>query len=428
MNQQKSLREYYKYDIFAFFNGFGGPTWGALTYYMSIPVAFLTFHHASKMQIGLITAIFWAGFAIPQVWAAYVSETKTIKKRFMVSVVILASFAWLIIGVYTLATGGANENLSIWLFLLLFAWSCSLTGMFMPANFSLLFKIIPSERLGQLLGIVFAIQFGGLVVAGPIITKIGVAFGEPVNYAILFLLTFAISVVIAFILLSIKEPEGEQIEGSPSLAAYLGKCIDIIKTDRTLTTFIIGKWLMSGHYVMLAFILAYRISERGFDPLKAGWFTSFHALGLFIGGFTITKIADSYGPKYMLLTSHIIAIIYTIIAWLVPSPAAWVIFAAFIISGLAQISDNVGYTNMCLFCCPTVDKSTYVAVTNVGVNIFTVPLPIILGLLMDRGVLTFNSTFAIMLGMMVVAVLYILVVMRNPGAYLEMKASQTPAA
>ena len=423
MSNKQSLKEYFKYDVFAFFNGFGGPTWGGLTYFIGIPVAYLTFLNASKMQIGLITAIFWAGFAIPQVWAAYASETKTIKKSFMAKVILLAGIAWLILGLYILFAKNSNPSLSIWLFLLLFAWSCSLTGMFMPANFSLLFKIIPTERLGQLLGIVFAIQFGGIVVAGPVITKINGSFGEPNSYAILFLLTAAVSIFISLVLLSIKEPEGDKIEGSPSVGAYIGKCMNIIKTDKTLSKFIIGKWLMSGHYVMMAFLLAYLMSERGFARADAGWFTSLNGLGLFIGGFTITKIADIYGPKQMLLTSHIIAIIYTVIAWLVPSSGTTIIFVAFLITGLAQISDNVGYTNMCLFCCPTIDKSTYVAVTNVGVNLFTVPLPIILGLLMDKGILNYNSTFTICMIMMVAAIIYILTVMKNPKAFTDMKAA-----
>jgi MFS family permease len=423
MNNKENLREYYKYNVFAFFNGFGGPTWGALTYYLSIAVAFLTFLKASSMQIGLVTAIFWAGFAIPQIWAAYVSETKTIKKGFMAKVVTLAGLAWIVLAVYIFITKASSASFTIWLFLILFLWSCSFTGMFMPANFSLLFKIIPSSRLGKLLGIIFAIQFGGLVIAGPVISTINRSSSEPMNYAIMFLLTGIIALVISLILLSIKEPEGDKIQGSLSLRAYLGKCFDIVKTDKTLSRFIIGKWLMSGHYIMLAFLLAYLIKERGFNPLSAGWFTSFHALGLFIGGFTITKIADIYGPKYMLLTSHLIAVIYTLIVWLIPTTSPVVIFVAFVITGLAQNSDNVGYTNMCLFCCPTIDKSSYVAVTNVGVNLLTVPLPIILGRLIDIKILTYSGMFTLILIMMVAAIIYILTIMKDPKAFLDMKAA-----
>ena len=423
MAENQSLKEYYKYDVFAFLNGFGGPSWGGMTYFMGIPVAFLTFLHASKTQIGLITAIFWAGFALPQIWSAYASETLTIKKKFMAKVIFLASIAWLILGLYILITKAANEGMTIWLFLILFAWSCTLVGMFMPPNFTLLFKIIPTARLGQLLGILFAIQFLGVVFAGPVMAKIYTVFGEPMNYAVLFLLTFVVSIIAISVLLAIKEPEGEQVEGTPSFGAYLGKCFEIVKVDKTLVKFILGKWIMSGHYIMLAFLLAYLMGERGFSRANAGYFTAFHSLGLFIGGFTITRIADKYGPKQMLLTSHLIAIVYVVVAWLVPSNSIYLFFAAFVITGLAQISDNVGYSNMCLFCCPTADKSAYVAVTNIGVNILTVPLPIIIGVLMDKGILSFSSTFGIVLGMMVIAILYILTVMENPKAFIDMKAA-----
>jgi predicted MFS family arabinose efflux permease len=424
MAGNQSLREYYKFDVFGFGNGFGGSVWGALTYYFGVPIAFLTFLNASKFQIGLVTAIFWAGFAIPQVWAAYATETHTIKKTFMAKVLILSSISWLVMGVYILMTGAVSAGATVWLFLALYVWASFVIGMFIPGQFTLLFKIIPTERLGNLLGILFAIQFGALVVAGPIITKINTSFAAPNNFAVLFLATFAVSVLISLILLSIKEPEGEKAVGSPSFGAYIGKCLDVVKTDKTLSKFIVGKWIMSGHYVMLAFIMAYLISERGFDPNKSGMFTAMHGLGMFIGGFTITRIADKYGPKQMLITSHIIAVIYTLMIWLIPNASPLLLFVAFAITGLAQISDNVGYSNMCLICCPTPDKSTYIAVTNVGVNLLTVPLPMIFGKLMDMGVLNYNSTFGITLAMMIVAIIYVAFVVDNPKAFIDMKAAQ----
>jgi len=423
MADTQSLKGYYKFDVFAVGNGFGGTVWGGFTYYMGIPVAFLTFLHASALQIGLITAIFWAGFAIPQVWAAYATETKRIKKNYMVAVLLLSSFSWLIMGIYIMVTKAQNEVFSTWLFLALYVWACAWIGMFIPGQFSMLFKLIPTERLGQLLGILFAVQFGGIVASGPVIQWVNKSYEPPMNYAVLFLATFVVTLIISLILYSIKEPEGEEMEGAPSLGAYIGKCINVVKTDKLLTKFIIGKWIMSGHYVMLAFMLAFLINERGFDPLKAGWFTSLHALGLFIGGFTITKIADIYGPKQMLVTSHIIAIIYTVIVWLIPTASPLIILSAFVITGLAQISDNVGYSNMCMLCCPTLDKSTYVAVTNVGVNLFTVPLPIIFGLLMDMKVLNYNSMFGIVLCMMIAGVLFMTFAVGNPKSFIDMKAA-----
>ena len=119
MADNRSLKEYYKFDVFGFGNGLGGTVWGALTYYFGVPIAFLTFLKASSFQIGLVTAIFWAGFALPQVWAAYATETLTIKKKFMAKVLLLSNITWLIMGVYIFMTKAENVAVTAWLFLLL---------------------------------------------------------------------------------------------------------------------------------------------------------------------------------------------------------------------------------------------------------------------------------------------------------------------
>lgn len=423
MADNQSLREYYKYCVFAFIFGFGGTVWGGMTYFLGQPPAYLNFLKASPAQIGAISAIFWAGFAFPQVWAAYKSESLTIKKNFIAGSIVLSGIGFLAAGIHILITGAENAALSIWIFLLCYAWACAICGLYIPANFALLFKIIPSERLGQLLGRMFAIQFGGIFVSLLAVTAIANAFGEPTRYAVLFIITFVMTLIAALVIASLKEPEGEAVQSAPSLFAYIGKLFKIYKTDALFSKFIVGKWLMSGHYIMQAFLLTFLLQERGFNPDNSGWFASFNGLGLVIGGFTITKIADIYGPKYMLITSQIMAVIYTLIAWLIPSINPVFVIGAFIITGLAQISDNVGYSNMSLFCCPTEDKSTYVAAVNIGIILPMVLLPIIIGKLMGAGVFGFNGVFAISVIMMVAAILYILTVVENPKSFVEMKAA-----
>lgn len=423
MADNQSLREYYKYCVFAFIFGFGGTVWGGMTYFLGQPVAYLNFLKASSTQISAISAIFWAGFAFPQVWAAYKSESLTIKKNFIVWSIVLSSIGFLVAGVYILLTGAVNVSLSIWVFLLCFGWACVICGLYIPANFALLFKIIPSERLGQLLGRMFAFQFGGIFASYFAIRVIAYLFGEPVRYGILFVITFFMTIIAALIIASLNEPEGEAVKSAPSLGAYIGKLFNIYKTDMLFSKFIVGKWLMSGHYIMQAFMLLFLLKERGFNPDNAGLSASFNALGLVIGGFTITKIADIYGPKYMLIASQIIAILYTLIVWLTPSINLFIVIIFFIITGLAQISDNVGYSNMSLFCCPTEDKSTYVAAVNIGIILPMIFLPIIVGKLMDAGIFGFNGVFAISVVMMVAAILYILAVVENPKSFVEMKAA-----
>lgn len=423
MANQQSLTEYYKNDVFAFLLGFGGSVWGGLTYYLGIPVALLSFLGASSTQIGLITAIFWAGFAFPQIWAGYKSEPLIIKKKYIAMSLFLSSLGFLVYGIYLFMSGNASGPFAIWFFLLAFAWACFLGGLYIPGNFSLLFKVIPSARMGQLLGIYFAIQFGGIFLSGFAIKYVGEAYAQPMNYAVLFLITFVFTLLAIGVMLMVKEPEGEQVKAESSFGSYVGKLINVYKTDKLFVKFLVAKWLMTGHYIMMAFLLAFLLKERGLDPANAGWFTALNGLGLFIGGFTITRIADIWGPKYMLITSQIIAALYTIMVMLTPEASPMYVFVAFIITGLAQISDNVGYTNMTLFCCPTLDKSTYVAAVNVGIIPFMVFLPPIIGKLIDSGVITYFGAFGVSLAMMVAAIIYILIVLDNPKAYKEMKTS-----
>ncbi|MFC1541316.1 MFS transporter [Candidatus Latescibacterota bacterium] len=425
MPDNRGLSEYYKYLVFAFIFGFGGSVWGGLTYYLGQPVAYLNFLKASPVQIGAVSTIFWAGFAFPQVWAAYKSESFAIKKNFFAWSIVISSFGFLIAGIHILLTGAANSAASIWIFLLCYTWACIVCGMYIPANFALLFKIIPTERLGQLLGRMFAVQFGGTFVSIFAVTIIANLFGEPTRYAVLFIITFLMTIIAGYIIVTLKEPEGEVVQGSPSLSSYIGKLFTIFKTDTLFTKFIFGKWLMSGHYIMQAFLLTFLLQERGFNPDNSGWFTSFNGLGLMIGGFTITKIADSYGPKYMLITSQIMAIIYTLVVWLIPSINPVFVVGAFIFTGLAQISDNVGYSNMTMFCCPTEDKTTYVAAVNIGIILPMVLLPIVIGKFIGAGVFGFNGAFAISVAMMAAAILYIIMVVENPKSFVDMKASMS---
>ena len=222
---------------------------------------------------------------------------------------------------------------------------------------------------------------------------------------------------------TIDEPEGEEKQRG-SFGAFRGECIDVIKRDSNFRRFLVAKWLMTGHAVMVGFILVYAITDHGFPSAKSGYMTMLHALGLFIGGFSITKIADKYGPKYMMMTAQIIALIYTILA-LITGGSTVMIYLIFILTGLSQIGDNVGYTNMCLFSEPGPDKSKIVAVTNVGIIPFMIFLPIIMGKLITAGVMGYKEMFIINGVLMVLAILFIWKAVDNPEGYKKLVAQSS---
>ncbi|MFC1606466.1 MFS transporter [Candidatus Latescibacterota bacterium] len=424
MGNPKSLKGYYIYTVFAILNGFGGSVWGGFTFYIGIPVIYLTYLKASSFEIGLITAIFWGALAIPQFWAAYISEKRSIKKYWIAFVIITSSFSWLILGMYILITGAENTRLSIWLFLVLYAWACLIKAFDVPANSAMVFKLIPTDKLGKLGGIVGSLQYIGIFAVGLVIIRINLAFEKPFNIGIMFLATFITSIVMTILLLTLDEPENETKNKSPHFAAFLGKCFIILKTDRIFTKFIIGKWLMSGHHIMMAFILAYLITERGLTPVTAGLFSSLHALGVILTGLTIARFTDIYGPKFMFMLSQLLVLVYIALTWLTPWTSTPLFISIFIITGVAMAADWSGLGYMMLQCCPTEDKSTYVALTFIGVNVLTVPFPMIFGKMMDMDILNHNRLFAILIATTVAALVYIITVFDNPSAFTRMKKAQ----
>ena len=274
MAEREGYREYYKLLAFVFLFGYAGTIWGGLTYYIGVPMGLMNHLKANSAQIGLISALFWGGFAIPQIFAAYSSESLRIKKKYVAWSLGLSSMGFLAAGLYIFATGAANARLSIWIFILCFAWAAIVAGFYIPGYYSMVFKLVPSNRLGQLLGIMFAIEYGGLFLTGFTMDAVNARFQAPDNYAIAFIATFVLTLVSLLLLLVIKEPEGETVKTAPTFPLYLKDFFSIYWKDGPFTMFIFGKWLMSGHIIMLAFLLSYLIQERGFSIERAGWFTA----------------------------------------------------------------------------------------------------------------------------------------------------------
>ena len=135
MAKQESLTEYYKLLVFVFLFGYAGTIWGGLTYYIGVPLGYMNFLKASSAQIGLVSALFWGGFAIPQILAAYLSESMRIKKRFIAWSLGLSSIGFLVAGLYIFATGAVNASLGIWVFLICFAWAAVVAGFYIPGLF-----------------------------------------------------------------------------------------------------------------------------------------------------------------------------------------------------------------------------------------------------------------------------------------------------
>ena len=435
---------------YTLFRGFGGPVWGAFGAYYGPLMALLGFLGASAFYNGVVNALFWLGFILTQIPAAYFSERMQYKKRAMGVIFILAGFPMFIFGIILLITGGGNVSFILGTFLVCYAFTTIISGSATPFIFTLLAKIIPSHKLGSWLGIYFlTTSFGGLL-GGIVVRKI-LTRGYPEAFVITSIGSFVFMIIIAALVWLIDEPAGKLAPRKDTFGVYLKHIITIIKEDRNLVRFFVGMWIVVGHYIVVTFYTRYATTGGfGIDKAQAGLFVTMNLLGyilaslgplaplllplnwllklhghnhLFIHNiFSAGWIADRFGPKFTLVTFQLAALCGVVIALFSHRLSHFCI--VWIFAGFAQICNNIGYTNMTLQSCPIDDKSSYVGLVNFAVFPFVVVVPMIFGALCDRGIISFTGTFKISLVFMIISALYFVIIVDNPVGFKKLKAER----
>ncbi len=410
-----------KANIYTFFNGFGGPVWGAFAAYYGPLMVLLGYLGASAFYNGVVNALFWLGFLLPQIPAAYYSERLRYKKWYMGVIFMLAGFSMFVFGMILVITGGGNRRLMLGAFLICYAITTTISATATPLIFTLLTKIIPPPKLGSWLGIYFMMAAIGGLFGGGVVKKI-LETGYPVAFEILFIGTFAFAICMAIFVWFIKEPEGELAPRKENFGTYLRHLLAIIKGDRNLVRFFVGMWMVVGHYIVITFYMRYATTGGfGIDRAQAGLFVSMNLIGYILASLgpfapillplgwlmklsgntlriptnvlSADWIADRFGPKYTLITFQIVAFAGVAIALF--SRSLYPFCIVWIFAGFAQICNNIGYSTMTLQSCPIEDKSSYIGLVNTTVFPFVAVIPIVFGILIGRRILSFTGTFKI---------------------------------
>jgi len=443
---------YAKANIYNFFNGFGGPVWGAFANYYGPLMALLGFLGASEFYNGVVNGLFWLGFILMQIPAAYYSERLRYKKWAMGFIFLLSGACMLAFGLLLLATGGGNHRLMLAFFIICYGLTTIISGTATPLIFTLLFKIIPQQKLGSWLGVYFMIASVGGILGGRAVKEI-LEYGYPVAFEILFIGTFIFAAGMAIAVWFINEPEGEPAPRKENFGVYARHLAGIIKSDRNLVRFFVGMWLGVGHYIALTFYSAYAMKVKGIDAAETGMFVSMSLIGWLLASlgplFVILApvdwlmrisgnklgipsnilsagwFADRFGPKQALIVFQVTALAGVALA--LASRSVLGFYFVMIIAGFAQICNNIGYSNMTMLSCPIQDKSSYIGLVNFAVFPFAVVIPMLVGGLIGKGILTYSLTFYLCIGLMLATTVYFAVFVDNPAAFKEMQAKAAAA-
>ncbi|MFN2132240.1 MAG: MFS transporter [Anaerolineae bacterium] len=373
----------------------------------------------SRIAIGLIPAIYSLGFLLPQLLMASHAEGLRVNKPFVMLLGGLGERGpYLLIGLAILWLGRPAPALTLILFFLLLATTATSNGMATPAWFSMIAKVIPTQKrglwsgtarsLGALLGIAGGAFSGRLLANWPF----------PQNYSYSFLAAFLFAAISWLGLASNREPASPTVKPRTSLGAYLRRLPEVLRRDSNYLHFLVTRSVTSLGTMAAGFFMVYGKENVAGALEQVGTLTAILVGTQAVMNFAWGLLADRKGHKIVLTAAAAAMALTAGVGWLASSPA-W-LWATFALLGIAMSAESVSQMNIILEFCAPEDRPTYIGLTNTLLAPAKTLGPILGGALATW--LSYRGMFAVAAVVSVLGALLLLIWVREPR-HVQQKAT-----
>ncbi len=317
----------------------------------------------SKIAIGMVPAVYYLGYYLPQLLFANHAERLNKKKPFVVAVgglmerlpYLLMAFA-----VWWLATAAPVVTLTV--FFILLATTAMGNGIATPAWFTMIGKVLPVTRrgiffgvsggLGALMGIVGA-QFVGYILD---------TVAYPDSFGMLFTIAFAFCAISWVGLALNREPESIVVKPRIPLKRYLKRLPQVVRSNKNYGRFLLSYGVSRLGAMAVGFFLVFGNTEFDLSGTQVGILT-----GILIGSEALINllfgyIGDKVGHKIVLILSAFALTGAALLAWLSGSLIS--LYAVFVLLGASIAGDKVSRFNIVLEFADQEDHPTFIGLTN----------------------------------------------------------------
>lgn len=317
----------------------------------------------SKLAVGLIGAIFAAGFNLPQLFVANFSEGLRFKLPFVKLFGGLGErLPYLLIGIVVWWLAVPSPGLTLVLFLLLLSISAFGMGVATPAWFDIIAKAIPVERRGIFSGIGHGLGAFIGIAGAYFVGRILDAYPFPINFAILFV-TASLFMGISWIGLALnREPPSLKTKSRLPMAVFLAALPRILRDNRNYSRFLLSRTTVQLGAMSTGFFMVYGTDRFAIDGAWIGLLT-----GILIGSKALMNLiwgilGDRLGHKLVLTGAGFALALAALVAWF--APAQWWLALTFALLGAYLAADEVSALNIILEFCAPEDRPTYIGLTN----------------------------------------------------------------
>lgn len=347
-----------------------GVVWGAVVSYLQVYVVRLG---ASSLLVGAITygpaliGVLW------QISAGRLITRTGHRMAWVISSGLVYRLQFLMVALvpFVFAHGRAEITALIWI---LGAFAASVSNV---AFLSMLADAVPPDRMTQVVGW----RIAGFGLASTITTLLGGQFLRllpfPLNYQFLFLIGFAGAMISWWYVRRIHVPDPPPVQGQqPAFWHDVGRLLRYPRFGR----FLIAVGVLQLALGMITPLLPlYWVRSLGASDVQVSVVMTVASGTLVIGSLLIRRLVNRLGRARALAAGVLGFALYPVLTSLTPS--AWWLVPWAALSGLFNAAIVVTLFDNLVAVTPVEDRTNYIAVYNVVVNIALFAGPILAGLL-----------------------------------------------
>jgi len=329
----------------------------------------------SLLPIGLISVITSAGWFLPQLFAARITEGIPRKKRIVVGWGLFLERLPIWMMILSAIIAKRSPTIALVLYLFFLAWNTIGSGIIAPSWMALLAKIFSPERRGSFLGTSMFIGVGTGAIGSAVSAWLLKNLEFPTSFVGLFAIA-AVFMTISWVFLALtREPAGEVEPRNQDWQAYWKDLLRILKEDHNFRRYVVSNIIITIGAMGTGFITISAIQRFQVSDATVGLYTLTMLIGQTVGNLVLGWMADCFGHKLSLEISVLSLMIAFILALIMPHPALYYVvyallginFSSVIVSGMLVVWEF----------CDTSRVPTYSGLVNTSRGIFGLIAPLV---------------------------------------------------
>lgn len=363
----------------------------------------------SLLPIGLVSVISSAGWFLPQMFSARITERYSRMKTISIGWGIFLERLSVWVMVISAIIARNSPDLALILFLLCLAWFMIGAGVIAPAWMSLMAKIFEPRKRGSFFGITMFIGsamglFGSAASAWLL---------DNIEFPDSFIYLFGVAAVfmtISWIFLALtREPKTRSPILRQDWKTYWKDLANILREDRNFRRFVISNIIVTIGSMGFGFVTISAIQRYQVSDAVVGLYTLSMLIGQMLGYLVLGKMADKFGHKLSLQIGVFSIFLAFFLAVIMPSSIFY-----FLIFGLLGINLSSGIVSGMLVVwefCDIQKVPTYSGLANTSRGIINLAVPLVAAQLAS---FSFNLLFLLCTILSLLGLLMLIFWVREP--------------